>query len=581
MFIRPCYRRIKGTRQAYWALVESYRTERGPRQRTVAWLGKLKQSVRDGVKRAAEGEKASPYAQLQLFDHEDRPEPEWVEIDTANVRVENQLKFGGAWLALELIRRLQLDELLESVIPRGKEEIPWSKIAMILVVCRLCNPSSELHIAEHYYKSTALPELLGVPDEKIYDERLYRTLDKLLPHKKALEAHLKNRLGTLFNLDYDLLLYDVTSTYFEGLCEGNPQAQRGYSRDKRPDCKQVCIGLVVTRDGIPLGYEVFAGNRNDVTTWQEIVTTMEQRYGRANRIWCGDRGMMSKQNIEFMESGNRRYIIGVSKGTLKKFERQLLDEDWQVIREGLEVKMCPSPDGGKETYILCRSGDRREKEKAMHERFERRIDEALEKVRASCEKRRWKKEVIDRRIGKIMAKNSRAAGLYRVTVKEVDGRAAISWQKDDAWREWATLNEGCYLLRTNVTGWSPEDLWQAYIQLTDAEAAFRIHKSDLRIRPVWHQTEERVQAHILVCFLAYVLWKTLHQMTQAAGLGNEPRRILDELGNLNLVDVVLPTRRKNVEIRRRCVSRPTDHQAILLDRLGLSLPRQLRVAGRM
>lgn len=581
MFIRPCYRKIKGKRQAYWALVESYRTERGPRQRTVAWLGRLKQSERVGVKRAAQDEKKSPYVQLQLFDHEDKPQPEWVEVDTANVRVENQIEFGGAWLALELIRRLQLDELLENVIPRGKEEIPWSKIALILIICRLCNPSSELHIAEHYYKSTALPELLGVPDEKIYDERLYRALDKLLPHKEALEKHLKNRLGTLFDLDYDLLLYDVTSTYFEGLCEGNPQAQRGYSRDKRGDCKQVCIGLVVTRDGIPLGYEVFAGNRNDVTTWQDIVTTMEKRYGRANRIWCGDRGMMSRENMEFMESGDRRYIIGASKGTLKKFERQLLDEDWQVIREGLEVKMCPSPDGGKEMYILCRSQDRREKEKAMHERFERRIDEALEKVLASCEKRKWKKEVIDRRIGKIMAKNSRAAGLYDVTVKEVAGRAVISWQKDDAWREWATLNEGCYLLRTNVTDWSAEDLWQAYIQLTEAEAAFRIHKSDLRIRPVWHQNEERVGAHILVCFLAYVLWKTLRQMTQAAGLGDEPRRIFAELGRISLIDVVLPTRQKSVEIRRRCISRPTDHQAILLDRLGLGLPRQLKVAGQM
>jgi hypothetical protein len=379
MFIRPCYRRIKGKRQPYWALVESYRTERGPRQRTVAWLGKLKKSERTAVKRAAEGKKKSLYSQLQLFDHQGRLQAEWVEVDTANVRVENQLEFGGAWLALELIHRLQLDQLFEDIIPQGKEDIPWSKTALVLIICRLCNPSSELHIAEHYYKRTALPELLGVPADKINHHRLYRALDHLLPHKETLERHLKNRLGTLFNLDYDLLLYDVTSTYFEGLCEGNPQAQRGYSRDKRGDCKQVCIGLVVTRDGIPLGYKVFTGNRNDVKTWQEIVTTMEKRYGRANRIWCGDRGMMSKANIEFMESGNRRYIIGASKGTLRKFERELLAEDWRVIREGLEVKLCPSPDGGKETYILCRSRDRREKEKAMHERFERRIDEALER----------------------------------------------------------------------------------------------------------------------------------------------------------------------------------------------------------
>ncbi len=576
MFIRPCYRTKNGRRHAYWALVESHRTDRGPRQRVVAYLGQLKDGERRGVKQAAEGKKKNPYQQLQLFAAAAAEvDSEWVEVDTANVRVENQLEFGGPWLALELIRTLQLDKLFERVMPRGGEDIPWAKMASVLAICRLCNPSSELHIAEHYYRSTAMPELLGIPSEKVNQQRLYRALDKLLPYKESLEKHLKNRLGDLFNLEYDLLLYDVTSTYFEGECKANPKAQRGHSRDKRPDCKQVCIGLVVSKCGMPLGYEVFEGNRNDVKTWREIVTTMEARYGKADRIWCGDRGMMSKDNIEFMESENRRYIIGASKGTLKKFERELLEDDWQAIRDGLEVKLCPSPDGGQETYILCRSQDRREKEKAMHERFEKRIDEALEKVQASCQKRKWKKEVIDRRIGKIMAINSRAAGLFEVEVKQTGGRAVVSWTKNKAWRDWATLNEGCYLLRTNVTDWSAQDLWQAYIQLTEAEAAFRIHKSDLRIRPVWHQKEDRVEAHILVCFLAYVLWKTLHQIAKAGGLGDEPRRIFDELGKISLVDVVLPTR-TGPEIRRRCVRRPTEHQTILLDRLALTLPRQVK-----
>ena len=572
MFIRPCHRTKNGKRHAYWALVESVRTDRGPRQRTVAYLGQLDEAGRLGVKRAAKGNKQS--GQRQLWE-DNSPAPEWVEVDTANVRVENQLDFGGPWLAMELMRTLQLDKLFENTMPRGCEDIPWAKMAQVMTISRLCNPSSELFIAEHYYQSTAMPDLLGIPAKKINEQRLYRALDKLLPHKEALEKHLKERLGSLFNLKYDLLLYDVTSTYFEGLCEANPMAQRGYSRDKRSDCKQVCIGLVVSKCGMPLGYEVFEGNRNDVKTWREIVTTMEARYGKADRIWCGDRGMMSKENIEFMESGNRRYIVGASKGTLKKFERELLEEDWRTIRDGLEIKLCPSPDGGQEMFILCRSQDRREKEKAMHERFEKRIDEALEKVRSSCQKRKWKKEVIDRRIGKIMAHNSRAAGLFEVEVKQVAGRAVVSWMKNEKWRDWATLNEGCYLLRTNVTGWSAEDLWQAYIQLTEAEAAFRIHKSDLRIRPVWHQKEDRVLAHILVCFLAYVLWKTLHQMTKAAGLGDEPRRIFEELGKITLVDVVLPTR-NGPEIRRRCVRRPTEHQAILLSRLSLTLPRQIK-----
>ena len=573
MFIRPCYRRKDGRRHAYWALVESYRTERGPRQRTVAYLGQLDEAGRVGVKRAAAGNKKPREQQLQLWEG-DSPAPEWVEVDTTAVRVENQLAFGGPWLALEMVHKLRLHDFLKRTIPKGKEDVPWSLMAQVLVVCRLCNPSSELHIAEHYYRSTAISELLGIPSEKVYDERLYRALDALLPHKEELEEHLKNRLGELFGLKYDLLLYDVTSTYFEGEAKGNPLAQRGYSRDKRSDCKQVCIGLVVSQCGMPLGYEVFEGNRTDVTTVEEIVETMEGRYGKADRIWVGDRGMMSKKNIEFLKSGNRRYIIGASKASLKQFEQQLLADDWRQIRKGLEVKLCQSPEGDEEVYILCRSSERREKEEAMHRRFEQRIEKELEKIKASCQRRKWKKEVIDRRLGSVMAKNSRAAGLFEVDVQEAtDGRTTVSWKKKDAWRDWAKLSEGCYLLRSNVKDWSPEELWKAYIQLTEAEAAFRIHKSDLRIRPIWHQREDRVLAHILVCFLAYVLWKTLHQTVQAAGLGDEPRRVLDELNKINMVDVVLPTR-CGVEIRRRCVTQPTEHQAILLQRMGLQLPRR-------
>ena len=249
-----------------------------------------------------------------------RPEPQWVEVDVANVTVERELDFGGPWLALQLIQKLRLDELFEQLMPEGREHIPWSKMALVLTICRLCNPSSELYIAEHYYRSTALSDLLGIPSEKVYDKRLYRSLGKLLPHKEDIEKHLKQQLGELFGLEYDLLLYDVTSTYFEGQCLGNPMAQRGYSRDNRSDCKQVCIGLVVSRCGMPLGYEVFEGNRHDSKTWKEIVLTMEKRYGKADRIWCGDRGMMSKDNLEFMRSGGRKYIIGASKATLKRFE---------------------------------------------------------------------------------------------------------------------------------------------------------------------------------------------------------------------------------------------------------------------
>jgi transposase len=333
----------------------------------------------------------------------------------------------------------------------------------------------------------------------------------------------------------------------------------------------VCIGLVVSKCGMPLGYEVFAGNRTDVTTLREIVELMERRYGQADRIWVVDRGMVSEDNVTFLKKSRRRYIVGTPKSMLKQFERELLQEDWQAVRDGVEVKLCRSPHG-EETFVLCRSRDRRQKEQAIHARFAGRIEEGLQRIAASCQRQRLKPAVVGQRVGRLLARNSRAAGLFQVDVPTADdGRARLTWQKVEAWRDWAALSEGCYLLRSNIHDWSEEDLWKTYIQLTEVEAAFRIHKSDLGIRPIWHQKEDRVLAHILVCFLAYVLWKTLAQWCLRAGLGHEPRRVLAELGKIKLVDVVLPTR-DGTEIRRRCITRPTDHQAILLGRLRLNLP---------
>jgi transposase len=326
---------------------------------------------------------------------------------------------------------------------------------------------------------------------------------------------------------------------------------------------------------MPLGYEVFDGNTNDSTTVEDIVESIEDKYGSADRVWVMDRGMASEDNLEFLRERGQRYILGTPKSQLRKFERELLDSGWQSIREGLEVKLCPCPDGD-ETFILCRSLERREKEKAMHERFEKRIEAGLEKIASSCFKRRQKPVAVAERVGRLLGQNTRAAGLFKVEVKDIDGRGELVWSKLEAWREWSSLSEGCYMLRSNITDWSAEDLWKAYIQLTEAEAAFRIHKSDLSIRPIWHQKTDRVKAHILVCFLAYVLWKTLGQMCKAAGLGDEPRKVFDEIAQIQMVDVVLPTK-SGVNIRRRCVAQPTKHQAILLQRLGLTLPTHLKV----
>ena len=569
MYLRPIYRDKDGKRHAYWALVESVRTSRGPRSHVVAYLGALGETERRGVAEAAQGH---PPVQQGLFEEG----AAWVEVDTSRVRVERLREFGGPWLGRELLREVGLESFFAHALAGGREEAPWAVMAQVLVLSRLCDPSSELHIAEHFYGHSALPDLLGIPAEKINDDRLYRALDQLLPHKQALERHLKERLGALFDLEYDLLLYDVTSTYFEGEANGNPLAQRGYSRDGRPDCKQVCIGLAVTQCGMPLGYEVFAGNRHDCTTLEEIVETMERRYGRSNRIWVLDRGMISEEHIEFLRQHGRRYLVGTPKSALKKFERELLSDDWEKVREGLEVKKCPSPDG-HETFILCRSGDRREKEKAMHERFAQRIREGLEKIVKACARRRQEPLAVAQRVGRLKGLNSRAAGLFQVKIDtRPDGGATVVWREAEDWRAWSEVSEGCYLLRSNVADWTAEDLWRTYIQLTEAEAAFRIHKSDLRLRPIWHQKPDRVQAHILVCFLAYVLWKTLAQRCRQAGLGDEPRKVFAELQQIGLVDVVLPTK-SGIEIRKRCVTQPTEHQAILLQRLGLQLPQRLEI----
>jgi transposase len=600
MFIRQCYRTKNGQRHAYWALVESYRTATGPRQRVVAWLGKLDEAGRLGVQQAVDVARKSiepasstehmqPLGRQLRFEFDDDQsavQPRWVEVNAGGVRVENLRQFGGPWLALHLIRTLHLDSFLGKVIPEGRESVSWDVTSLILIIARLLEPSSELYIAEQWYPKTALPDLLGVTEERVDDNRLYRGLDQLLPLKKALEVHLKNHLGDLFQLEYDLLLYDVTSTYFEGAADF-PLAQRGYSRDQRSDCKQVCIGLVVSRCGMPLGYEVFAGNTADVTTVEGIVETMERRYGKSDRIWVMDRGMVSEDNIEFLREGGRRYIVGTPKSMLKKFEQEILKEDWHSIRDGLEVKIVPWPksddddvataesDSSPERFILCRSQDRSKKEEGITQRFEKKIETALTRMKARCEKQARDPMKVEREIGRMLGKNSRAAKLFDVKVTKTDKNAArIEWSKVEVARDWATLSAGCYLLRTNVADWSDEELWKAYIQLTEAESAFRIHKSDLSIRPIWHTKEERVLAHIFVCFLAYVLWKTLAQLCDKAGLGSEPRRVLSELSDIRSMDVVLPTR-SGVEIRTRCVSKPTDHQQILLEKLRLKLPSKI------
>lgn len=587
MFLKRLERRKNGKKHTYWALVESYRTARGSRHRVVAYLGALKKRERNGWthlgRRLDKKDRPSP----TLFDPPSYPEPdddlELVRIK--GIRLERTRDFGDVWLALGLWRLLGLDELLAGAMPTGHEEVPWPVVASILTIARFCEPSSELHIADTWYPRTALEDLLGVLPAQVHTRRLYEGLDVLLPHKEAIERHLKQRLGDLFDLKYELLLYDITSTYFEGECLGNPQAQRGYSRDSRPDCPQVCIGLVVTTDGIPLGYEVFAGNTNDSTTVESIIDAMEAKYGQAQRIWVMDRGMVSEDNLKFIRSRNGSYIVGTPKAMLRRFEQHLTDRDWHEVQEGVEVKLVTGPEN-EETFILARSRDRRAKEQAMHQRFLDRMEAGLERLKVSAEKGRLKDpELARERLGRLKERYWRAGSAFDVRIRKITGshgkpRLSITWSRNDRWSEWRTLSEGCYLLRTNLAETDPAQLWKMYIQLTDAEWAFRITKDELAIRPIWHHKEDRVQAHILICFLAYCLWKALAQWMKASGLGDAPRRLVEEFARIKSGDVVLPTRTHDGQpgktVRVRCVTTPDPAQKVLLNRLGLTVPQHLR-----
>jgi transposase len=523
----------------------------------------------------------------------DDPVPDTLEIRTKGVRVERTRDFGDVFLGLTLWRTLGLDDLFEHELAEGREKVPWHLMACILGVARLVEPSSELHVEDTWYLRTTLADLLGVPVERVTDSRLYRTLDKILPLKPKIEAHLKERIGELFSPDFDILLYDVTSTYFEGEAKRNPQAKRGHSRDHRSDCKQVCIGLVVTIDGFPLGYEVFAGNRNDVKTLEEVVEAVEAKYGRANRIWVFDRGIASEANLEFLRERGGRYLVGTPKSQLRKFEKELFAKDWCEVREGIEVKLVPSP-GGEETFVLCRSRDRREKEKAMHDRFASRIREGLVAIRKGLRRAKTPRDKgkLERRIGRLLGKNTRAAKAFKVELVEDADQAAglrLRYRSVKKWTDWAALSEGCYLLRTNLSGKSPEELWRIYIQLTDVEEVFKTGKTELAIRPIWHQLEKRVQAHVLFSFLAYAMpdpsgsdvgparcagWKTLQTWMQRSGLGRGARTVIEELAKIKAADVVLPTTAGR-EVRLTCVTRPDKAQRAIIDRLGLELPERV------
>jgi len=580
MFLRP-HRRVKdGKPHTYWSLVETVRTADGPRQRSLCYLGELNHSAQARWLKTIEVFNAQgEFQQLKLFPEQVEPpanDAGVARILLEKVRLERSRRFGDCFLGLELWKRLELDRCTAALLDNASQAaVPWSRLAAVLAINRLCEPGSELAIEQRWYPSTALDDLLGIDPAQVNDSRLYRCLDRLIPHKRKFERHLAERYGELFAAQYELLLYDLTSSYVEGAAAKDPLLQRGYSRDHRGDCKQVVIALIVNPDGFPLSYETFDGNRTDVTTLEAMLRMVERKYGKAERVWVFDRGLVSEQNLAALRRRQGRYLVGTPRVQLKQFEQSLLEQSgWEQVRPQVQVKLVPTPQGG-ETYVLCRSTARQQKEAAIRSRFSARLEKALkslaQRVAAGKLKDRSK---IERQLGRIQARHPQVADLYEMGATERDGRVELEWKVRPDRQAWQQAREGAYLLRTNLEAADPRQLWQSYMQLTEAEAAFRALKSELAIRPLFHQLERRVKAHILVAFLGYALWVTLKHLLRRKGSKLSPARALDLLSTVQSADIVLPTT-DGREIRLRRITTPSREQQQLLDLLGVTLPRRL------
>ncbi len=595
MFLRQYTRKKAGKVHRYWALVESTRTEEGPRQRVVAHLGELNsREQRRWQRTLVFYNRHGDIEQLRLFPDDPNlclpDDPDIVRVRLSSAGWTNARAFGDVWLGLWLWRLLKLDEILDHHLPAGRHTVRPSDVVAIEVINRLCAPSSEFALAEHWYASTGLEDLLGVPDAEITKDRLYRSLDALRAAKEKIEDDLKAQLGTLFALQYDVLLYDLTSSYFEGLAEENALAKRGYSRDHRGDCKQIVLALVVTREGFPLAHFTLAGNTQDVQTVQKIVTAVESRFGKSQRVWVMDRGMMSEENLTFLSQSDRRYLIGTRRSELADFREELCNADWVALREEVDVKPV-TRDGV--AYLLARSSPRKKKERAIRKRQLLGLQRGLKGLRQRVQKRGLKhRDKVVEQVGRLKERFSQAARLATITIPQC-GTPQVAWKwKTDAIRA-ALIQDGAYLLKSNCHGWSPEEFWETYMQLAVAEKAFRTLKSELLIRPIWHHYDGRVEAHVMVCVLAYALWKALDHLAKQAGLTTfirkpdleyseatakprpmSPETIFRELAKIQIGDIVLETS-DGRQLALRRVARPTLEQARILAALKLNLPERL------
>jgi transposase len=684
MFLRRYTRRADGKTHVYFALVESMRTERGPRQRVVAQLGELTEDQQHRWQRTAVFHTREKDArQLKLFDDPSVPlGADEVRIRLGKVGWTNARAFGDVWLALQLWQMLGLDRIVQRHIPCGRETVPPASMVAIEVISRLCigqgGETSEFGLAEVGYRRSALEDLLGVADEQVTKDRLYRTLDQLLLAKDGIERDIKDRLGTLFDLKFDLVLCDLTSSFFEGLAEENELGARGYSRDHRSDCKQVVLAMVVSPEGFPLWHEVFAGNKSDATALPGIIDAVSKKFGAMRRVWVVDRGLATAKSVQYLKDHQQSFLVGTPKSMLAEFEEHLCTADWDVAADQVEVKVVQREG---EAYVLARSRLRKKKEMAMRRRqliglhgdlrrLERRVSSGNLKDTAKVQQaigrfaERWpaawrfvKVDLTPATATMVSSASAAKAATASVTPKskqttatsatkktsttsehsaisetsttsepseipetsttsaastspatstataqtpattaspDASKRAAsLTWTWDKPKLKAALSRDGAYLLLSDQTSWTPEQLWSTYIQLTRAEDAFRTLKSQELLRPIWHHLGHRVQAHVFVCVLAYLLWKTLEHLLRQTSLKThihkpDPHRpnaspkdrplsvamALKRMHDIQIGDIILETTDgKKLALRR--IARPNAEQSELLAALKLTLPEQL------
>jgi len=577
MFLRATIRKKDGKIHRYYSVVENRRLSSGKvAQRTVLYLGEINDSQEVAWRKTLDvfDEGGRGPTSLSLFP-EDREIPpdavDAIQVKLSEMQLKRPRTFGDCWLACQIWQQLGMTDFWKDRLPIGRADVSWTKVLQLLVVNRLIDPGSEFRLHRQWFDRSAMDELLGVDFTVAEKDRLYRCLDRVLTHKKELFLFLKDRWRNLFNTRFDVLLYDLTSTYFEGLAEQNPKAKRGYSRDSRPDCLQVVIALVVTTDGFPLAYEVMDGNTSDKTTLRGFLDKIESTYGKAERMWVMDRGIPTEELLEEMRRPDRQtqYLVGTPRGRINALEKKWLQLPWRKVRDSVEVKLWEEEG---ELFILAKSEGRRQKEMAIRRRRLVQYMRALRRMRHSLPVR----DQLMMRIGAAKSKAGRAASFVRLYLpaegQEVT-RDTFRFRLDREKFDKAELRDGHYLLRSNVTASEPDVLWERYVQLTEIEAVFKTLKSDLALRPVYHQKEHRVDAHIFVAFLAYCIMVTLKKRLQVHAPGLTPKAVLEKLATIQMLDVWLPTSDGRCLVMSR-YTQPEPDLLVLLKTMGMRLPDQ-------